>query len=89
LQQVASHYERTPINPKGLLAQLALLFKFVASFGVVSVMSLAAVLNAALPAVALSNPDAKNAAIKIVLECQKLTGEVNESHLKNLNEKTR
>jgi hypothetical protein len=78
LQQIAQHYEHKAINFKGLLAQLALLFKFVASFGIYiptgepssgsTVMTVASVLNASVPAVTVSNVDVKNAAIKIIME---------------------
>jgi hypothetical protein len=48
-----------------------------------------AVLSVAVQAVALSNQDVKNAAIKVILEVQKLTGAVKESHLSSLPEKTK
>ena len=66
------------INPKGLLAQLALLFKLLASFGLSdsqsSVLNLQAVLNGSIPAIAHANVDVRNAAIKIVLDVQMLSG---------------
>lgn len=102
LKQIAQHYEHKVINPKGLMAQLALLFKFETSFGLHlgqqssipsnkggTALTVDAVLNASVPAVALNNQDVKNAAIKIILDVQKLSGEVKESHLAALPEKTR
>ena len=46
-------------------------------------------LAAAVPAIANPNTDVKNAAIKIVLDVQRLTGKVKDTHLSKLPEKTR
>jgi len=81
---------------------MALLYKLVASFGLCigtdllsldlargQVLTVPAVLAAAVPAVALSNQDVKNAAIKVILEVQKLSGAVKESQLASLPDKTK
>lgn len=46
-------------------------------------------MGAAVPAIASTNTDVKNAAIKIVLDVQRLTGQVKDSHMTELPEKTR
>lgn len=46
-------------------------------------------LKAAIPAIGNANQDVKNAAIKIVLDVQRLTGQVKDYHLAQLPEKTR
>jgi hypothetical protein len=52
-------------------------------------MTVQAVLAAAVPAIGQTNVDVKNAAIKIVLDVQKLSGDVKESDFSYLNDKTR
>lgn len=54
-----------------------------------TVLSVVSVLNASVPAVTVSNVDVKNAAIKIILEVQKLSGAVKDAHLQSLPEKTK
>ena len=78
------------------MAQLALLFKFINSFGIEvpnknggalpsdhsgQALTVSSVLAAAVPAIAHTNQDVKNAAIKIVLDVQRLTGLVKDHHL--------
>ena len=81
-----------------MLAQLALLFKMINSFGIempaknstdaqglntdgAQVLTVASVVGAAVPAIAHNNQDVKNAAIKILLDVQRLTGSVKDHHL--------
>ena len=86
------------------MAQLALLFKFINSFGIEvpnknggalpsdhsgQALTVSSVLAAAVPAIAHTNQDVKNAAIKIVLDVQRLTGLVKDHHLAQLPDKTR
>lgn len=95
LERIEQHYGMKQPSHKGLLAQLALLFKMINSFGIDTLtakddsgaskdaagdnnysqgLTVANVLKAAVPAIGHSNQDVKNAAIKIVLDVQKLTG---------------
>ena len=53
------------------------------------VLTVHSVLDAAVPSIGHTNKDVKNAAIKIVLDVQRLTGLVKDHHLKQLPEKTR
>ena len=57
--------------------------------GATQVLTVRSVLEAAVPAIASTNQDIKNAAIKIVLDVQRLTGQVKDHHLASLPEKTR
>ena len=54
-----------------------------------NVLNVTSVLSAAVPAIGSANQDVKNAAIKIVLDVQRLTGKVKDHHLSQLPEKTR
>ena len=78
---------------KGLLAQLALLYKFINSFGIASrtrgPLSVKDVLKAVVPAVQHPNQDVRNAAGKILLDVQKLSGCVTEEELADLEDKHR
>lgn len=57
--------------------------------GANQVLTVRSVLEAAVPAIGSTNQDIKNAAIKIVLDVQRLTGQVKDHHLASLPEKTR
>lgn len=78
---------------KGLLAQLALLYKFVNSFGIASKtrgpLSVKDILKSVLPSVQHPNQDVRNAAGKILLDVQKYSGCVTEEELQDINEKAR
>ena len=50
-------------------------------------LTIAGVLGASVAAIGHSNSDVKNAAIKIVLDVQRLTGKVKENHLAAITEK--
>ena len=52
-----------------------------------SCLTVQSVLNAAVPAIGHSNADVKNAATKIVLDVQRLSGEVKDHHFLMLPEK--
>ena len=52
-------------------------------------LTVRSVLEAAVPAIASTNQDIKNAAIKIVLDVQRLTGQVKDHHLAQLPDKTK
>ena len=92
LERIDQHYSSGSNNPKGLLAQLALLFKFINSYGIAApsqghedqvdqVLTVQAVLSASIPAISNAKKDVKNAALKILLDVQRLTGQVKDSHL--------
>lgn len=72
-------------NYKGLLAQLALLFKFINSFGIASQtrgpLSVKDILKSVLPNVSHQNADVRNASTKILLDVHKLSGCVTEEEL--------
>jgi len=53
------------------------------------VLTVRSVMQAAVPAIGSVNQDVKNAATKIVLDVQRLTGQVKEHHLSQLPEKTK
>lgn len=76
---------------KGLLAQLALLYKFINSFGIASrtrgPLSVKDVLKAVVPAVQHPNQDVRNASSKILVDVQKLSGCVTEEELTDLEDK--
>lgn len=78
---------------KGLLAQLALLYKFINSFGISSrtrgPLSVRDVLKSVLPAIQHPNQDVRNAAGKILLDLHKLSGCVTEDDLQSLSDKIR
>lgn len=78
---------------KGLLAQLALLYKLINSFGIASKtrgpLSVKDILKSVVPAAQHQNQDVRNAAGKILIDVQKLSGCVNDDELSLLNEKTR
>ena len=88
-------------NHKGLLAQLALLYKMINSFGIqfdatsaddaastsTSSLTVVDVLAPAMISVEHSNTDVRNAATKIVLDVQRLTGKVKDHHLASLQDK--
>ena len=78
---------------KGLLAQLALLFKFINNFGIASMsrgpLSDKDVLKSVAPSLSHANADVRNAATKIVLDVQKMSGCVTEEELATVPEKTR
>lgn len=78
---------------KGLLAQLALLYKFINSFGIASrtrgPLSVKDVLKSIMPAIQHANQDVRNAAAKILIDVHKLSGCVTEEDLESLNEKAR
>ena len=52
-----------------------------------SVLTVQNVLDAAVPAIGHSNADVKNAATKIILDVQRLSGEVKDHHFLMLPEK--
>ena len=52
-------------------------------------MTLEVVIAVAIPAIAHPNKDVKNAAIKILLDVQRMSGQVTEAHLESLPEKTK
>jgi hypothetical protein len=54
-----------------------------------SVMTSEVVIGCAIPAIGHTNKDVKNAAIKILLDVQRISGSVKEDHLESLNEKTK
>ena len=81
MDQIRHHYTQKTKNYKGLLAQLALLFKMVNSFEVfdpkrqgdskvndAQALTVESVLEAAIPGITQTNQDVKNTAIKIVLD---------------------
>ena len=76
---------------KGLLAQLALLYKFINSFGIASKtrgpLSVKDILKSIVPALTHQNQDVRNASSKILIDVQKLSGCVNEEELITLPEK--
>ena len=78
---------------KGLLAQLALLYKFVNSFGIASrtrgPLSVKDILKAVVPAIQHPNQDVRNASTKILLDVHKLSGCVTADELDQVNEKQR
>lgn len=53
------------------------------------VLTVDSVLSASVPAISHNNQDVKNAAIKIVLDVQRLTGSVKEGHFEKLPERTK
>lgn len=70
---------------KGLLAQLALLYKFVNSFGVSAKkrgpLNSVDIVNAILPSLSHSSQDVRSASTKILLDVQRLSGAVKEEKL--------
>ena len=78
---------------KGLLAQLALLYKFINSFGIASKtrgpLSVRDILKSVIPTIQHQNQDVRNAATKILIDVHKFSGCVNEEALENLNDKVR
>ena len=82
-----------------MLAQLALLYKLVNSFGLSlqdkegneanaeAALTVQNVLDATVPAIGHTNADVKNAATKIILDVQRLSGEVKDHHFLMLPEK--
>ena len=83
LERIEQHHGAGTGNQKGLLAQLALLFKMINSFGIEmpqlaqdgtqrapsgQALTVPSVLGAAVPSIAHANQDVKNAATKIVLD---------------------
>jgi len=78
---------------KGLLAQLALLYKFINSFGIASKtrgpLSVKDILKSVIPAVQHPNQDVRNAAGKILVDVQKFSGCVTDEELMEVNEKAR
>ena len=99
--RIDDHQKNNKGNHKGLLAQLALLYKMINSFGVKPIdtsptsntstndsqqdtytgsLTVSEVLAVSMPSIEHSNSDVKNAAIKIVLDVQRLTGKVKEYH---------
>ena len=78
---------------KGLLAQLALLYKFVNSFGIASrtrgPLSVRDILKSIMPAIQHPNQDVRNASGKILVDVHKLSGCVNEEELEGLSDKTK
>ena len=84
-----------------MLAQLALLYKLVNSFGLSlqdkentvneanaeAALTVQNLLDASVPAIGHSNADVKNAATKIILDVQRLSGEVKDHHFLMLPEK--
>lgn len=85
--------EATLGSYKGLLAQLALLYKFINSFGIASKtrgpLSVKDILKAVIPAIQHPNQDVRNASGKILLDVQKLSGCVTAEELEDLNEKAK
>jgi hypothetical protein len=76
---------------KGLLAQLALLYKFVNSFGVSAKkrgpLNSKDIVNSILPSLSHSSQDVRSASTKILLDVQRLSGAVKEESLANLPDK--
>lgn len=78
---------------KGLLAQLALLYKFVNSFGV-SVkkrgpLNVKDIVYSILPSLTHQSQDVRNASTKILLDLQRLSGAIKEENLAAINDKTK
>jgi len=78
---------------KGLLAQLAILYKLINSFGISSrargALSVKNILKSIIPAVSHQNQDVRNALSKILMDVQRLSGCVTEEELEDLTEKQR
>lgn len=78
---------------KGLLAQLALLYKCINSFSIASrtrgPLSVRDILKSVMPAVTHPNQDVRNASAKILLDVQKLSGCVTLEEIENISEKAR
>jgi hypothetical protein len=55
----------------------------------VGVLTVESVLKASIPAITHNNQDVKNAAIKIILDVQRLTGAVKEHHFEQVPDKTK
>jgi len=73
---ISKHNESGILNHKGLLAQLAMLYKLINSFEIKSskVITIDSILNAVMPALSYNKEDVRNAAIKILVDTQKQTG---------------
>ena len=78
---------------KGLLAQLALLYKMINSFGISSrvrgALSVMNILKSVIPTLSHPNQDVRNAATKILIDVQRFSGCVTEEELGVLPEKPR
>ena len=78
---------------KGLLAQLALLYKMINSFGISSrnrgALSVKNILKSVVPSVSHPNQDVRNAASKILLDVQRFSGCVTPEELSEVPEKTK
>jgi hypothetical protein len=78
---------------KGLLAQLALLYKFVNSFGVSAKkrgpLNASDIFNAILPSLSHSSQDVRSASTKILLDVHRLSGAIKEERLTAVPEKQR
>ena len=95
LDQVISHNQPAATNHKGLLAQLALLYKLVNSFKIdvaplsVAALSLNKILLATVPPCTHNKDDIRTAAHRILVDTHKQTGAIREEHLLGLPEKAR
>jgi len=91
LWMIDKHNEAGIPNHKGLLAQLALLYKLINSFEIKSsgVITVDSILDAVIPALSCHKEDVRNAAIKILVDTQKQTGQLIESDFGPLQEKIR
>eukprot|EP00347_Sterkiella_histriomuscorum_P001332 403372439 len=78
---------------KGLLAQLALLYKFVNSFGVSikkrGPLNVKDIINAILPSLTHQSQDVRSASTKILLDIHRLSGAVKEEYLVSVNDKVK
>lgn len=76
-----------------MLAQLALLYKFINSFGIASrtrgPLSVKDIMKSILPAIQHPNQDVRNASGKILMDVHKLSGCVTEEELESLSDKAR
>ena len=72
---------------------MALLYKFINSFGIASKtrgpLSVKDILKSVVPAVSHPNQDVRNASGKILLDVQKLSGCVTEEELQSLSDKAK
>lgn len=87
LEIINLHNMAEKSNHKGLLAQLALMYKTINSFGLAGIansngtgatLTVARVLDHIVPNVGHTNSDVRNAATKILLDVQRLSGQVTE-----------